>query len=210
MFSRKWQNFMIFGCFHKVGNSSHEVEKISRFSAIFTKLVKFHDFWLINEVDRITWFLPLFMKLAKFHDFWLFSWSWQNIMIFCYFLEVGIISWFLATFMKLAKFHDFWLFSWSWQDFMFFWLFSWSWQNFMIFGYFHDVELFLPKFLIFRQSQSSSKKFLIILMKFAEFHKFWLFYEVSRISWILVILQSWQNLMKFGYFMKLADFHEFW
>ena len=45
--------------------------------------------------------------------------------------------------------------------------------------------------------------------KLTEFHEFWLFYEVERISWILVILWSWQNFMNYGYFMKLAVFHEF-
>ena len=46
-------------------------------------------------------------------------------------------------------------------------------------------------------------------MKLVEFHEFWLFYEVSRIPWILVILCSCQNFMNFRYFLKLAKFHEF-
>ena len=61
----------------------------------------------------------------------------------------------------------------------------------------------------------------MILMKLAEIHEFWSFYEVCKISGFLAIFiwpakifdywlfsWIWQNFMNFGYFMKLAYFHD--
>ena len=158
------------------------------------KLAKFGYF------HDIAWYSAIFTKLAKFHDFWLFSWSWPNFTIFGYFHEVGKISWYFAwswqnlmffVFMKLLELFNFCIFDVC--------LFLLSGQNSMIFDYFYEVGKILSIFEYFHVVGKFHNFWLLSWSR----HNFFAVFMILAKK-ISLFSRCCQNFMIFGSFYEVG------